>query len=38
LAIGPAAPEPAAAGDSVIVELPAAEIRGLDAYRIEDLA
>jgi hypothetical protein len=38
LAIGPALPEPAAAGDSVIVELPAAEVRGLDAYRIEGLA
>ena len=38
LAIGPAAPEPADAGDHVLVELPAAEVRGLDAYRIEDLA
>jgi transposase len=38
LAIGPAAPEPAAAGDEVVVELPAVEVRGLDAYRIEDLA
>lgn len=38
LAIGPAAPEPAAAGDSVIVELPTVEVRGLDAYRIEGLA
>jgi transposase len=38
LAIGPAAPEPAAAGDEVVVELPTAEVRGLDAYRIEDLA
>jgi hypothetical protein len=38
LAIGPAIPEPAVAGDEVAVELPAAEVRGLDAYRIEDLA
>jgi transposase len=38
LAIGPAAPEPAAAGDEVIVELPTVEVRGLDAYRIEGLA
>lgn len=38
LAIGPAAPEPAAAGDEVVVELPTAEVRGLDAYRIEGLA
>jgi hypothetical protein len=38
LAIGPAAPEPAAAGDSVVVELPAVEVRGLDAYRIDGLA
>jgi transposase len=38
LTIGPAAPEPAAAGDSVIVELPTVEVRGLDAYRIEGLA
>ena len=38
LAIGPAAPEPAAAGDNVVVELPTAEVRGLDAYRIEGLA
>jgi transposase len=37
LAIGPAAPEPAAAGDSVVVDLPAVEVRSLDAYRIEDL-
>lgn len=37
LAIGPAAPEPADAGDQVVVELPAVEVRGLDAYRIEDL-
>jgi hypothetical protein len=37
LAIGPAAPEPAVAGDRVVVELPSAEIRGLDAYRIEGL-
>jgi transposase len=38
LAIGPAVPEPAAAGDDVIVELPAVEVRGLDAYRIEGFA
>jgi transposase len=38
LAIGPAAPEPTAAGDSVVVELPTVEVRGLDAYRIEGLA
>jgi transposase len=39
LAIGPAGlPEPAAAGDEVVVELPAVEVRGLDAYRIEGLA
>jgi transposase len=38
LAIGPAVPEPAAAGDEVVVELPTVEVRGLDAYRIEDLA
>jgi transposase len=39
LAIGPAGlPEPAAAGDEVIVELPAVEVRSFDAYRIEGLA
>jgi transposase len=38
LAIGPAAPEPASAGDRVVVELPVVEVRGLDAYRIEGLA
>jgi len=39
LAIGPAGlPEPAAAGDRVVVELPAVEVRSLDAYRIEGLA
>jgi transposase len=39
LAIGPAGlPEPAAAGDHVVVELPTVEVRGLDAYRIEGLA
>jgi transposase len=37
LAIGPAAPEPAPAGDQVTVDLPAVEQRGLDAYRIEGL-
>ena len=35
LAIGPAAPEPAAAGDAVVVDLPTAEVRSFDAYRIE---
>lgn len=38
LAIGPAVPEPAAAGDQVVIDLPAVEQRGLDAYRIEGLA
>lgn len=39
LAIGPAIVEPVAAGDDLnVVELPAAEIRSFDAYRIEDLA
>jgi hypothetical protein len=38
LTIAAVLPEPAAAGDTVVVQLPAAEVRGLDAYRIEDLA
>ena len=38
LAIGIATPEPAAAGERVIVDLPAAEVRSFDAYRIENLA
>lgn len=38
LAIGPALPEPAAAGDAVIVELPAAEVRSFDADRLGGLA
>jgi hypothetical protein len=38
LAIGPAAPEPAPAGDQVVIDLPIVEQRGLDAYRIEGLA
>lgn len=38
LAIGPAAPEPVDAGDPVVIDLPAAEQRTLDAYRIEGLA
>jgi hypothetical protein len=39
LAIGPAAPEPADAGDRVVIDLPAVEQRGsFDAYRIEGLA
>ena len=37
LAIGPAAPEIVAAGDTIVVDLPAAEVRSLDAYRIEGL-
>ena len=37
LAIGPALPEPVAAGDAVVVELPAAEVRSFDAYRIGGL-
>lgn len=38
LAIGPATPEPVDAGDQVVIDLPAVEQRGLDAYRIEGLA
>jgi transposase len=38
LAIGPAAAEPAGAGDEVVIDLPTVEVRGLDAYRIEGLA
>ncbi|HET7734988.1 MAG TPA: IS21 family transposase [Nocardioidaceae bacterium] len=38
LAIGPAAPEPVDAGDQVVIDLPAVEQRGLDAYRVEGLA
>jgi transposase len=38
LAIGPALPEPVGAGDAVAVELPAAEVRSFDAYRIGGLA
>ena len=38
LAIGPAGIEPAAAGDGVVIDLPAVEVRSLDAYRIENLA
>jgi hypothetical protein len=38
LSIGPATPEPVDAGDQVIIDLPAVEQRGLDAYRIEGLA
>jgi hypothetical protein len=37
LAIGPAAPEPAVAGERVVVELPTVEVRSFDAYRIEGL-
>ena len=38
LAIGTALPEHTLAGENVIVELPAAEVRSFDAYRIENLA
>lgn len=38
LAIGPAVPEPADPGDQVVVDLPSAETRSFDAYRIADLA
>ena len=38
LAIGLAAPEPAAAGDTVVVDLPDGEVRSFDAYRMENLA
>jgi len=38
LAIGTALPEPAGGGDNVVVELPTAEVRSFDAYKIENLA
>jgi transposase len=38
LAIGLAAAEPAEPGDRVVVDLPAAEVRSLAAYRIDELA
>lgn len=38
LAIGPAAPQPVDAGEQVVIDLPAAQQRGLDAYRTEGLA
>jgi transposase len=38
LAIGPAVPEVADPGTQVVVDLPSAEIRSFDAYRIRDLA
>ena len=38
LAIGIATPEPAPAGERVIVDLPTVEVRSFDAYRIENLA
>ncbi len=38
LAIGTAITEPATPGDNVVVELPAAEVRSFDAYRIDRLA
>ena len=37
LAIGAAAPEPATPGDTVVVDLPTAQVRSFDAYRIENL-
>jgi hypothetical protein len=37
LAIGIATPEPSAAGERVVVDLPAVEVRSFDAYRIENL-
>jgi hypothetical protein len=39
LAIGPAIIEPAVAGeDLTVIDLPAAELRSFDAYKIEGLA
>jgi transposase len=38
LAIGPAGIEPAVVGDRVVIDLPAVEVRSLDAYRIGNLA
>lgn len=38
LAIGTALPEPAAAGDAVVVALPTVEVRSFDAYAMENLA
>ena len=38
IAIGTALPEPAAAGDAVVVALPTAEVRSFDAYAMENLA
>jgi len=38
LAIGTALPEPAAGGNRVVVELPAASVRSFDAYAMENLA
>lgn len=38
LAIGTALPEPSPGGERVVVELPAAEVRSFDAYRMENLA
>lgn len=38
LAIGPAMPDAIEPGDQVVVDLPAAEVRSFDAYRIGDLA
>jgi transposase len=38
LAIGPATPEAAEPGEQVVVDLPTAEVRSFDAYRLEDLA
>lgn len=38
LAIGPVFPEAVKPGDQVVVDLPAAQVRSFDAYRIGDLA
>jgi transposase len=38
LAIGPAAPENVELGERIVVDLPAAEVRSFDAYRLEGLA
>ncbi len=38
LAIGAALPESSASGERVVVELPAAQVRSFDAYRLENLA
>lgn len=38
LAIGPAMPDAVEPGEQVVVDLPSAEVRSFDAYRIGDLA